>query len=51
MRGDTEITNREDVIDSREVIDRIEYLEDEQSTLSDKLDEANNALMEIDVAE
>lgn len=40
MRGDTEITNREDVIDSREIIDRIEYLEDEQTTLSDKLDEA-----------
>ena len=31
MRGDTEITNREDVIDSREMIDRIEYLEDERT--------------------
>lgn len=41
MRGDTEITNREDVIDSREIIDRIEYLEDERTTLSDRLDNAD----------
>lgn len=47
MRGDTEITNREDVIDSREIINRIEYLEDERSTLSDKVDEAVEALNSV----
>ena len=30
MRGDTEISNTEDLINSRDVIDRIQYLEDEQ---------------------
>lgn len=44
MRGDTEITNREDVIDSRDIIDRIEYLEDERTTLSDKVDEAQEGM-------
>ena len=28
MKGDTEITNDTDVIDSRDIIERIEYLED-----------------------
>ena len=51
MRGDAEITNREDVIDSREIIDRIDYLEDERTALSDKLDEAQEAFNEYNPPE
>lgn len=40
MRGDTEITNSEDIIDSRNVIDRISYLEDERAALADEVDNA-----------
>lgn len=38
MRGTDEITNSQDIIDSRDVIDRISYLEDERSTLSDEVE-------------
>lgn len=37
-RGHDEITNSQDVIDSRDIIARIEYLEDERTTLADTLD-------------
>ena len=47
MRGDTEITNREDVIDSREIIDRIDYLQDERSTLESAVEEAQEGMDEV----
>ena len=51
MRGDTEITNREDVIDSRDIIDRIDYLEDERTAVSDKRDEAQEAYDGYDMSD
>lgn len=47
MRGDTEITNREDMIDSREIIDRIDYLQDERSTLESAVEEAQEGMDEV----
>ena len=35
MKGDKEITNSEDVIDSRDVIERIEYLEADEEELDE----------------
>jgi DNA repair exonuclease SbcCD ATPase subunit len=44
----TEISNAEDVIDSRDVIARIEELEGERADLQSTLDEASEALSEND---
>lgn len=44
MRGDKEITNSADIIDSRDIIDRISYLEDERQTLVDNREEAQEDL-------
>lgn len=44
MRGDTAITNSEDVIDSRDIIERIKYLEDLEETWND----AKTALEELE---
>ncbi len=43
-----EITNTQDVIDSRDVIARIEELEDERQSLVDEIEEAEEALGAID---
>src|SRR5271155_1227084 len=37
-----DISNRDDVIDSRDVIERIEELQDERTALVNKLDEASS---------
>lgn len=39
MRGTDEITNSEDIIDSRDVIARIEYLQDERDNLEELITE------------
>jgi len=48
MRGDGEISNSDKVIDSRDVIERIQYLEDERNTLEEAVTDANNAITDLD---
>lgn len=48
MKGDTEINNTANVIDSRDIIDRIEYLESEREVLTDEVDKAQEALDDLD---
>lgn len=43
-----EISNSDDVIDSRDVIARIEKLTDERDALQDAVDEADTALSDVD---
>ena len=50
MRGDKEISNSDEVIDSRDVIDRIQYLEDARNTLEETVTDANNAITDLDTA-
>jgi hypothetical protein len=40
MRGSDEITNSQDIIDSRDIIERIEYLQDERSALESAIETA-----------
>lgn len=47
MKGDSEITNSENVIDSRDIIDRIDYLEDERATLESNVTDAQEAVDEL----
>ena len=47
-RGQDEITNREDLIDSRDVIERIDYLESERESYSSQVDDMQNALDEAE---
>ena len=51
MSGDREITNSQDIIDSRDVIDRIEYLEGERSTLESAVETAQEAVNEYETPE
>ena len=48
MKGDTEISNTANVIDSRDIIARIEYLESEREALTDEVDKAQEALNDLD---
>lgn len=45
MRGTKALDNRADVIDSRDVIDRIDYLQNERKSLKDTYDEAAAELL------
>lgn len=47
MKGTDEVTNREDIINSRDIIDRIAYLEDERSTFESAVEEAEEAFTEL----
>lgn len=51
MRRTDEITNSEDIIDSRDVIARIEYLQDERETLVNAVDDAKDALNDYDATD
>ena len=44
MKGQNEITNSENTIDSRDIIDRIEYLENERDSLQKDIDTAQENL-------
>ena len=48
MRGADEISNTDNVLDSRDIIDRIEYLESEREPLTDAVDQAQEALNDLD---
>ena len=48
MRGANEISNTDNVIDSRDIIARIEYLESEREPLTDAVDQAQEALNDLD---
>jgi uncharacterized protein (UPF0335 family) len=48
MRGANEISNTDNVIDSRDIIDRIEYLESEREPLTDAVDQAQEAVNDLD---
>lgn len=48
MKGANEISNTDNVIDSRDIIDRIEYLESEREPLTDAVDQAQEALNDLD---
>ena len=48
MKGANEISNTANVIDSRDIIDRIEYLESEREALTDEVDTAQEALDDLD---
>ncbi len=48
MRGADEISNTENVLDSRDIIARIEYLESEREPLTDAVDQAQEALNDLD---
>jgi hypothetical protein len=51
MRGSDEITNSQDIIDSRDIIARIEYLQSEKEGLEDNESEAREALEEAKATE
>lgn len=51
MRGDNEITNSQDIIDSRNIIDRIAYLEDERSTLESAVEDAQESVNDYETPE
>lgn len=46
MKAQDEITNGEDILDSRDVIARIEYLEGERETLSEAVEERRSEYLE-----
>ena len=48
MKGANEMSNTDNVIDSRDIIDRIEYLESEREPLTDAVDQAQEALNDLD---
>lgn len=48
MKGADEISNTANVIDSRDIIERIEYLESEREGLTDEVDKAQEALDDLD---
>ena len=48
MKGSDEISNTANVIDSRDIIARIEYLESEREPLTDAVDQAQEALNDLD---
>ena len=48
MKGADEISNTANVIDSRDIIARIEYLESEREPLTDAVDQAQEALNDLD---
>lgn len=48
MKGDTEISNTANVLDSRDIIERIEYLESEREGLTDEVDKAREVLDDLD---
>ena len=48
MKGANEISNTANVIDSRDIIARIEYLESEREPLTDAVDQAQEALNDLD---
>ena len=48
MKGADEISNTDNVIDSRDIIARIEYLENERESLTDEVDTAQEALDDLD---
>lgn len=51
MRGADEISNTENVLDSRDIIARIEYLESERESLTDEVDTAQETLNDLDAAD
>ena len=48
MKGANEISNTDNVLDSRDIIDRIEYLESERESLTDEVDKAQETLDDLD---
>lgn len=50
MRGDREITNSADMIDARDISDRIEYLQSDRDGLESAITEAQEALSEAESA-
>ena len=48
MKGANEISNTDNVLDSRDIIARIEYLESEREPLTDAVDQAQEALNDLD---
>ncbi len=48
MKGANEISNTDNVLDSRDIIERIEYLESEREALTDEVDKAQEALDDLD---
>ena len=48
MKGANEISNTANVLDSRDIIDRIEYLESEREVLTGEVDTAQEALDDLD---
>ena len=48
MKGANEISNTANVLDSRDIIDRIAYLESEREPLTDAVDQAQEALNDLD---
>jgi hypothetical protein len=48
MKGANEISNTDNVLDSRDIIARIEYLESERESLTDEVDTAQDALDDLD---
>lgn len=48
MKSANEISNTDNVLDSRDIIDRIEYLESERESLTDEVDKAQEALDDLD---
>ncbi len=51
MRGADEISNTDNVLDSRDIIARIEYLESERESLTDEVDTAQETLDALDSAD
>ena len=47
MKGDREMSNTDNVLDSRDIIARIEYLENERESLTGEVDTAQDALDEL----
>ena len=48
MKSANEISNTDNVLDSRDIIARIEYLESEREPLTDAVDQAQEALNDLD---
>ncbi len=51
MKGDREMSNTDNVLDSRDIIARIEYLESERESLTDEVDTAQETLDALDSAD
>ena len=50
MKGANEISNTDNVLDSRDIIARIEYLESERESLTDAVDTVQETLDDLDAA-